>query len=104
MHLLLAARAHIDARILEAFGAAVERVEDPDTQTLLARLADLHALATIEAERAWFMEHNRLTPTRSKAVTAAVNELCRVLRPFAGMLVDAFGIPEELITAPIAAR
>jgi acyl-CoA oxidase len=103
-HLLLAARAHIDARILEAFSDAVDAVEDGDTKTLLSRVADLHALATIEAERAWFLEHNRLTQTRSKAVTAAVNELCHQLRPFAGALVDAFGIPAEMITAPIAAR
>lgn len=101
-HLLLAAQAHIDARILEAFADAVEAVTDPDTKMLLARLADLHALHTIECERAWFLEHNRLTQTRSKAVTAAVNELCRLLRPFAVPLVDAFGIPEEMLTAPIA--
>jgi acyl-CoA oxidase len=101
-HLLLAARAHADARIMEAFTAAVERLDDGDTKVLVNRLADLHALATIEAERAWFLEHNRLTPTRSKAITAAVNDLCRALRPFAVDLVEAFGIPEELITAPIA--
>jgi acyl-CoA oxidase len=102
--LLLAARAHIDARILEAFSDAVETVEDADAKVLLSRIADLHALATIEAERAWFLEHNRLTQTRSKAVTAAVNELCHQLRPFAGALVNAFGIPEEMISAPIATR
>jgi acyl-CoA oxidase len=101
-HLLLAARAHIDARILEAFSDAVDAVEHADTKLLLSRVVDLHALATIEAERAWFLEHNRLTQTRSKAITAMVNDLCRSLRPFAGVLVDAFGIPEEMLTAPIA--
>jgi len=103
-HLLLAARAHADARIMEAFAAAVERMEDGDTKVLMSRLADLHALATIEAERAWFLEHNRLTPTRSKAITTAVNDLCHALRPFASDLVEAFGIPDELITAPIARK
>jgi acyl-CoA oxidase len=101
-HLLLAARAHIDARILEAFTDAIDTLEDSDTKTLLSRVADLHALHTIETERAWFLEHNRITQTRSKAITAAVNALCQQLRPFARVLVDAFGIPEELITAPIA--
>jgi acyl-CoA oxidase len=101
-HLLLAAEAHVDARILEAFADAVETVDDPDTKELLSRLCDLHALSTIEADRGWFLEHNRLTPTRSKAVTATVNDLCRQLRPFAGPLVDGFGIPGEMITAPIA--
>jgi acyl-CoA oxidase len=103
-HLLLAARAHVDARILEAFTNAVDNVTDPAVKSVLSCLCDLYALATIERERAWFLEHNRLTPTRSKAVTAAVNELCTQLRPYAGLLVDAFAIPEELIVAPIAER
>lgn len=103
-HLLMAARAHIEARVLEAFDAAIATVDDPAVAALLSRVCDLHALATIERDRAWFLEHNRLTPARSKAVTSAVNELCQNLRPYAELLVDAFGIPDELIIAPIAAR
>jgi hypothetical protein len=30
-----------------------------------------------------------------------VNRLCEELRPLAGELVDAFGIPDELLAAPI---
>ena len=103
-HLLMAARAHIEARVLEAFDAAIATVDDPAVAALLSRVCDLHALATIERDRAWFLEHNRLTPARSKALTSAVNELCQTLRPYAELLVDAFGIPDELIIAPIAAR
>ncbi|HVV77817.1 MAG TPA: acyl-CoA dehydrogenase [Mycobacteriales bacterium] len=103
-HLLLAARAHIDARVVEAFDSAILAVTDPAVAELLNRVCDLHALTVIERERAWFLEHNRLTASRSKAVTATVNDLCRQLRPCAGLLVDAFGIPDELITAPIAQR
>jgi acyl-CoA oxidase len=103
-HLLLAARAHIDARILEAFDAAIANVEDPAVAALLGRVCDLHALSVIERERAWFLEHNRLTASRSKTVTSTVNDLCHELRPYAELLVDAFGIPDELIVAPIAAR
>ena len=33
---------------------------------------------------------------------AEVNELCGQLRPHARDLVDAFGIPEQAIAAPIA--
>jgi acyl-CoA oxidase len=103
-HLLLAAHAHVDARILEAFADAVDAIEEGPVKTLLNAVCDLHALATIERERAWFLEHNRLTPTRSKAVTSTVNDLCRQLRPYAGLLVDAFGIPDEMIWAEIAKR
>ncbi len=101
-HLLLAARAHIDARILDSFTDAVDATTDPGVQAVLERVCDLHALATIERERAWFMEHNRLTATQSKVVTSTVNELCQQLRPYARLLVDAFAIPEELVVAPIA--
>jgi acyl-CoA oxidase len=60
-------------------------------------LCDLHALATIEADRAWFMEHGRLTSSRSKAISREINALCRKLRPLARDLVDAFGVPEEML-------
>ena len=48
---------------------------------------------TIEADRAWFMEHGRLTGSRSKAISREINELCRKVRPLARDLVDAFGVP-----------
>jgi acyl-CoA oxidase len=56
----------------------------------------------IEADKGWFLEHGRMSATRSKAVTAEVNRLCLGLRPHARALVDAFGIPEPWIGAPIA--
>ena len=49
-----------------------------------------------------FLEHGRISAARSKAVTAEVNRLCGQLRPHARLLVDAFGIPEAWIGAPIA--
>jgi acyl-CoA oxidase len=98
-HVLHAARAHIDRIVLEAFVAAVDRSPEPE---LVDQVCDLYALSTIEADRAWFLEHGRLTPARSKAVTQAVNELCRQLRPKARLLVDAFAIPEPWLSSPIA--
>ena len=100
-HMLVAARAHIDRVVLEAFVAGIETCDDPATRELLNRVCDLHALATIEAERGWFLEHGRLTPRRAKAVTAAVNELCRQLRPHARLLVEGFGIPPEAVAVPM---
>ena len=101
-HVLLAARVHVERVILEHFVAAIDRCEDPDVAAALGTLCDLHALSSIEADRAWFLEHGRLSAPRSKAVLAAVNDLCREVRPLARTLVDAFAIPEEVIAAPIA--
>ena len=62
----------------------------------------LYALSTIEAERGWFFEHGRLPAPRAKAMIAEINALCGRLRPAARTLVDAFGVPDEAIAAPIA--
>src|SRR4051794_12627815 len=93
-HLIAAARAYVDCVILEAFAAKLARCPDTGTGALLERVCDLYALSTIEADRAWFQEHGRLSSTRSKAVIKAVNTLCAELRPHATTLVEAFGVPE----------
>ena len=101
-HVLLAARAHVERVVLEAFADAVERCEDPELREALDLLCDLHALWRIEQDRGWFQEHGRLSSTRSKAVLRAVNELCAQLRPHAGALVDAFAVPEATLRVPPA--
>ncbi|MCI2423599.1 acyl-CoA dehydrogenase family protein [Saccharopolyspora sp. K220] len=101
-HVLRAARVHVDRVVLEAFVAAIERCRDRQTAALLDKLCDLYVLSEIEADRGWFLEHERITPRRSKAITEAVNELCGQIRPHAVDLVAAFGTPRQWLTAPIA--
>ncbi|MBR8742075.1 acyl-CoA dehydrogenase [Nocardiopsis sp. MG754419] len=101
-HVLEAGRAHMDRVVLEAFVAGIDRCGDKSTAKLLNRLCDLYVLSVIEENRGWFLEHERLSTSRSKAVTAAVNDLCRGLRPYAVRLVDAFGLRDEWLGAPIA--
>ena len=100
-HVLVAARAHVHREILESFCGAVERAEDDGLRSVLDRLCDLYALSELERERAWFQEHGRISSTRAKMITRAVNDLCAELRPQAVDLVDAFGIPDEVLAAPI---
>ncbi|WP_205740397.1 acyl-CoA dehydrogenase [Haloactinopolyspora alba] len=100
-HLLTAARAHVDRVVLEAFVAAIDTCADTAATALLDRVCDLYALSTIEAHRGWYLEHDRLSPARSKAVTATVNELCAELRPHARQLVDAFAVPDAFLGAAI---
>jgi acyl-CoA oxidase len=70
----------------------------------LSRLCDLYALYHIELDRGYLQEHGRLTGPRCKAVTRAVNDLCNQVRGDAEALVDAFGIPDEVLRAPIGVR
>ncbi len=99
-HVIHAARAHVERLVLDAFVDKVEAMEDGDNKVALGLLLDLHALSVIEADRAWFMEHGRLTAGRSKAISREVNALCRRIRPLARDLVDAFGVPEEMLRSP----
>ncbi|GAA3139696.1 acyl-CoA dehydrogenase [Kribbella aluminosa] len=99
-HVIAAGRAHVDRVVLEAFQSAVQNAPD-EIRPALQDLYDLHALVTIESERAWYLEHGRLSPGRSKAITALVNELCAVIRPVAVDLVDAFGVPGAAVDVPI---
>ncbi|MGY1786645.1 acyl-CoA dehydrogenase family protein [Geodermatophilus sp. SYSU D00698] len=100
-HVLRTASTHIDRVVLEAFVAGIERTTDPDAKALLEALCDLYALSTIEADKGWFLEHGRLTPARSKALTATVNALLAELRPHMVTLVDGFAIPQEWKAAAI---
>ena len=102
-HVITAARSWVDLVVLEAFAAVADR--DP----VLDRLCSLYALSRIEAERGWYQEHGKLTGARSKTVIRTVNELLAELRPHAGSLVDAFGVPESCLEReahahPAAAR
>jgi acyl-CoA oxidase len=105
-HVIHAARAHVERLVLEAFVEKVRAMPDGpagtaggtgDNKVALSLLCDLHALSLIEADRAWFMEHGRLTVGRSKEISRRIGSLCRRVRPLARGLVDAFGVPEEML-------
>ncbi len=99
-HVIATARVHTERLVLEAFVAKAASVPDGDTKVALNLLCDLYALTTIEADRAWFMEHGRLSSARSKAISREVSGLCRKIRPIAVDLVDAFGVPDAMLRSP----
>ena len=87
-HVIEVARSWVDLVVLESFPSGDETLE---------KLGSLYALHTIEALRGYYQEHGRLSGARSKAVIKAVNALCAELRPVAGELVDAFGVPDNVL-------
>ena len=99
-----AARAHMQRVVLEAFATAVHDTEDGPAKDSLGRICDLYALYAIEQDRGYLQEHGRLTGPRCKAVTREVNRLCDEIRGDAEALVDAFGIPDAVLRAPIGLR
>jgi len=100
-HVIGAARAHVERIVLEAFLDKLATVEPGANRDALKLLCDLYAASCMEEDRAWFLEHGRLSNARAKAVTARLNELCRQVRPIAQDLVDAYAVPREMLRAEI---
>lgn len=98
-HLVLCARAHIDRVVLEAFTAGIARCEDGQAQELLRDLCSLYALTVIEENKAWFMEHNRISDDRAKSVIREINALLKKLRPQVLTLIEGFAVPEQSLGA-----
>ncbi|WP_082092028.1 acyl-CoA dehydrogenase family protein [Demequina pelophila] len=94
-HVQFVARAHMERVILSAFIAAIDACEDKETRGVLERLCSLYALQSIHEDRAWYLEHNRISAGRSKAIGAQIDSLCRELRPHALPLVEGLGVPES---------
>ncbi len=96
-HLLAAASAHAERIVFEAFLTKVQGMPEGPEREALSTLASLHALSEIERDRGWWLERGRLSTERAKSITRAVDGLCRSVRPHAVDLVDAFGVPAELL-------
>ena len=101
-HLLALASAHVERVVLEQIRAAVVREADAGLRTVLGRLAELFALARLEADEGWFLRSGVFESGKAKAIREQVTLLSGLLREDAVALVDAFGIPDELLAAPIA--
>lgn len=92
-HMLEAARAHTDRIVLEAFVDAISGVTDEYIRSLLIKVCDLYALATIEEHRAWYLEHQRIDAPRSKVIRSTVEGLSRDLSDKLTELVEGLGVP-----------
>ena len=100
-HVAFVARAHLERRVFEAFVTGIAECEDAETRQVLSRLCSLYALSSLDADRAWFIEHNRMSTARSRAIGEQINQLCRDLRPHALPLVEGLGIPESWLGAEL---
>jgi acyl-CoA oxidase len=96
--------AHIERVILERFIHQVNITEDTGCKAVLTKLCQLFALLQIEKNKGWYLESGYMEGAKTKAIRKLVNQLCWDIRQEAVPLVDAFGIPEVCLAAPIAAR
>lgn len=102
LHLIAVAEAYVERVLLERFHEVLDTVTDPDLLAVLMPLCDLFALSRIEAHGAWYLSSGYVAPPKHKAIRALVTRLCEEMREQAVPLVDAFGIPDAVLRAPIA--
>jgi len=102
-HMIEAAEAYVEALCLEHSLRRVDALEnDHPAKAVLKKTIQLYALHTIEGHNGWYLESDYIAGVKSKAIRKAVDVLCAELRQEAGALVNGFGIPDELLGAPIA--
>lgn len=101
-HLVTLARGSMERVILERFQETIRQCEDVGLREILGKLCTLFALSRIEEDRGWFLENGYIEGNKAKAIRDQVSRLCTEIRPDAVALVDAFGIPNEILNAPIA--
>ena len=67
-------------------------------------MCDLYALSTIEKNKGWYLEHGYLEGVKSKAIRKEVDILSLELSKEALSLVNSFGIPDDVLSAPIGMK
>ena len=101
-HLVSTAQAHMERVLLEQFVEGIEACETAAERAQLTTLAQLFALTHVSEDLGWFMENSLVEAAKARAIRTEINTLCGEVRAQAVHLVDAFGIPDELLAAPIA--
>ena len=100
-HLIQAGSAYIDRIILEQFIAQTTRTDDSASRDILGKLCRLYALNQLDINKGWFLENGYMEGVKTKAVRKALDQLCWEVRKDAVPLVNAFRIPDALLSAPI---
>ncbi|PIB34590.1 acyl-CoA oxidase [Reichenbachiella sp. 5M10] len=101
-HMLAVGTAYVERVVLEQFVEQVEKTSDTGCQAVLTQLCQLFALSLIEKNKGWYLENGYMEGVKTKAIRREINQLCSVVRENAVPLVDAFGIPDSCLAAPIA--
>lgn len=100
-HALALAEAYIEHLVLTQFIQEVDN-SPKSLQPILKTLCDTYALHTLEKHAGWYLEQEYMLGVKTKAIRREVDLLCQELRQDALVLVDAFDIPDNCLTAPIA--
>ena len=101
-HVLHAARSTVESWVHRSMRDMAEQADDPELSQLLDTVAALADLWHIHSDVGWFLQHGVLSSAGASDTRDAVIQLSETLAGDARALVDAFGIPNEILAAPIA--
>lgn len=101
-HLMAFARADVETHIAEQFAKVVSGLEDGPTRDALETMRQMSAIDTIYEDSAWYMDNGYFQPAKRRALRKLRIKLLEEIRPDALGYVEAFAIPNECLSAPIA--
>jgi len=100
-HAVALARAHVEAHVHTCFLDAIEALDGGPERDALEGLRALWAVWRIHEDVGWFLENGYFEPQKARALRKLLDRQCADVREGAVALVDAFGIPDEML-GPIA--
>ncbi len=101
-HLLEVGKAYSAVLALTWYYDRIDGMEEGEYKNLFYQIGALHSLYTLRKHADWYLEQGYFGSTKSKAIKQRVERLSSELRPYVKALAEGFGIPEHLMTAPIA--
>lgn len=101
--LIMAAKAHGELIMWEAFTSALKTIKDKDSLQILTWLRDLYGFTLLEQNMAWYLLNGRINSARAEAISEYIDtRLLPRLRPHATKLVDAFLLTPGLVRTNLA--
>ena len=100
-HMIELAKAYIERLVLRNFKAKIGQSPKGPERDMLEHLCNLYALSVIEENKGWYLESDYMDGSKTKAIRRIVTKLCADLRQESNALVQAWGIPDELLGAAI---
>lgn len=101
-HLMAYANAEMERHVAEKFAEVVEAMNDGPAKDALERMRQLAAVDMIYRDSAWYLTNGYFQSSKSRALRKLRLKLLEEIRPDALAYVDALGIPEDVLSAPIA--
>eukprot|EP01135_Chromosphaera_perkinsii_P005449 Nk52_evm7s351 gene=Nk52_evmTU7s351 len=100
------AQAHSERFVFDSMCNTIDKVSDASVKSTLSKVKSLYVADCVSRDAGYYLSNELISPKEGKQLYAFIDEMCSVndgaLGSQALALVEAFGIPDHLIAAPIA--